>query len=110
MNQPAATLNQIITAHLGEEFDPNAPLTDEQAAKLGAALLHAADIPCKVWSKEDLDGCADEVKESSKDAVIDEVWNNRASTLKRLADCTDSDWDTITNAVNEAADELNARI
>lgn len=110
MNQPAATLNQIIAARLGEAIDPDAPLSDEQAAKLGTALLHAAEIPCKIWAREDLAGCTDEVDEDSREAVIDEVWNNRAYTLKNLADCTDSEWDTITNAVNEAADELGARV
>jgi hypothetical protein len=110
MNQPAPTLNQIIAERLGEAIDPDAPLTEEQAAKLGTALLHAAEIPCKIWAREDLEGCTDKVDEDSKEAVIAEVWNNRAYTLKNLADCTDADWDTIINAVNAAADELNARV
>ena len=109
MKQPAPTLNQIMAARLGEAFDPDAPLTDEQAAKLGTALLHTADIPCKIWAREDLEGCTDEVDEDLAEAVIDEVWNNRASTLKHLSDCTDSEWDTITSAVKAAADELGAR-
>lgn len=110
MNQPAPTLNEIVLARLGEAIDPDAPLTDEQAAKLGAALLHAAEIPCKIWAREDLEGRTDEVDEDSREAVIDEVWNNRAYALKNLADCTDADWDMITDAINEAADERGARI
>lgn len=57
-------------------------------------------IATKLWSREDVAACLEEKGYEGTEEETDEVINT--GFLKHLHDCTDEDWETIYQAIDEA--------
>lgn len=81
-------------------------MSDEDVMELGAALLHSRNIPCVIWSFDDVaqillervdDGDLPEFKDGGLGDAAREIWT---SGLRGLGEPTSDDWDVIRSAVD----------
>jgi len=100
-------LNSLLGDRYAHLFQPGAAITEEEAVDISTSLLSGAEIPYKVWSREDLDqGAEDNTIEGRAAEVADELWEHRGTRLKQLRDCTDSEWQIIADAAHDTAVDL----
>jgi len=107
MTTPTINLNSILGERYAHLLKPGAAVTEAEAQDIGTNILRAAEIPVKIWSREDLNqGAEDNTIEGRANEVADELWERRGTRLKQLTDCTDTDWQIIADAARDTAAEL----